>query len=214
MRSPLAALAAAAFMLACADAPSAPSLEPGAANLFAGKAPPPWALIEGEVSTSGDGSLQSRVSFSISGDGGAIMSHGDDAATYRAWLLVTPGNQAKLLRFTEGGTATFSNGAMLSNVNGKISGRGTMTVDGHTYQLSAVTAFEANGECATTAWDYDGPICASFSAADGSFSSEASVWTGTLSNNGGGPGWDGCDTFDCVCVNCEVSTSGGQRGRR
>ena len=214
MRSTYVALVAAAFMIGCADAPSAPSLEPGAANLFLGKAPPPWALIEGEVTTSGDGSLQSRVSFSIAGDGGALMSHGDDVATYRAWLLVTPGNQVKLLRFTEGGSATFSNGAMLSNVNGKISGRGTMTVDGHTYQLSAVTEFEANGECAATAWDYDGPICAEFSAGDGSFSSEASVWTGTLSSDGGGKGWDSCDTFDCVCVNCEVSVTGGKGGRR
>lgn len=221
MRSSSVVLAAAAFMLACADAPSAPLLQPTAANLELGKAPPPWALIEGEVSTDGSGAILTRVSFSrIASDGGATMSHDvPGAATYRAWLLVTPGNQAALLRFTEGGTATFSNGAMITKVNGKVSGRGTMTVDGHVYQLSAVTDFDANGECATAPYDYEGPSCASFGADDGSFSSEASVWAGILSNDGGGnfdfpPGWDWCKREGCVCINCEVTTTNGKGQRR
>ncbi|MGI8618999.1 MAG: hypothetical protein ACR2L6_07895 [Gemmatimonadaceae bacterium] len=219
MRSPYIALAAAAFMLACADAPSAPLLQPGAANLNIGKAPPPWALIEGEVTTDGSGALLTRVSFSRSAaDGGARMSHSGNVATYRAWLLVTPGNQAALLRFTEGGTATFSNGAMITKVKGKVSGRGTMTVGGHSYELSAVTVFNANGECATT--PNAGPSCADFSAPNGYFRSEASVWTGILSNDGGGgnfdfpPGWDGCQRWDCVCINCVDTNIGGKGGRR
>lgn len=216
MRSPFVALSAAAFMLACADAPTVPLLQPDAASFDLGKAPPPWALIEGSLSA--DGAVLTRVSFSRSGaDGGATMSHnGAGAATYRAWLLVTPGNQAKLLRFTEGGTATFSNGAMISKVNGKVTGRGTMTVSGHVYQLSAVTAFEANGECATTPWN--GPSCASFSAGDGSFSSSASVWTGILSNDGGKPNDEQppieCGT-ECVilCPECVFVDNSKVRGR-
>ena len=208
MRSRYVPLAAMAFVVACADAPTAPLLQPDVANFaLDGRAPPPWALIEGTLETDGSGEL--TASFSrIASDGAATMSHdGSGVATYRAWLLVTPGNQAQLLRFTEGGTnVTFSNGAMLSNVNGKVTGRGTMIVDGHLYQLSAVTQFEANGDCATTPWDEDGPLCASFSAGDGSFSSEASVWTGILSNDGGnqnpGPPFDDCLKCVIVCPDC------------
>lgn len=220
MRPSSIALIVATFMLACADAPTSTLLEPQGASMSLGKAPPPWALIEGEVTTDGSGEILASVSFSLSGDGPAVMSHGGSAATYRAWLLVTPGNHAALLRFTAGGTATFSNGAMISKVNGKVSGRGTMTVGGHTYELSAVTEFDANGECATTPWDTDGPFCASFSAGDGSFRSEASVWTGILSNDGGGrdfdfpPGWDWCKREGCVCVECEITTFGTKGGRR
>lgn len=190
MRSSFVALAAAAFMLACADAPSAPLLQPEAANLNVGKAPPPWALIEGALTTDGGGEIAASLSFSrIAADGGATMSHGVvSAATYRAWLLVTPGNQAALLRFTDGGTATFSKGAMITKVNGKVSGKGTMTVAGHTYDLSAVTVFTADGDCATTPYNAGGPSCATFSAGDGSFSSKGSVWTGVLSKDGVGLG--------------------------
>ena len=218
MRLPTIALAAAGFVLACADAPSAPLLQPEAASFSDGKAPPPWAMIEGAVTTDGSGGILASVSFSRSADGPAVMSHNGNAATYRAWLLVTPRNHAALLRFTAGGTATFSNGAMISKVNGKVTGRGTMTVGGHTYELSAVTDFQANGECAGTPFDEDGPSCASFSAGDGSFSSAGSVWTGILSNDGGGnfdfpPGWDVCKPDGCVCVDC-VITTGGKQGRR
>ena len=215
MRTPLIALAAAAFMLACADAPSAPLLQPEAANFNLGKAPPPWALIEGEVTTDGSGTALASVSFSrVAADGGATMSHSaPGVATFRAWLLITPGNQAALLRFTEGGTATFSNGAMLSNVNGKVSGRGTMTVDGHVYQLSAVDDFTANRDCMNAPGA--GPSCVTFDDDEGSFSSSASVWTGTLSNDGGGREFDGCKEFDCVCVDCFIiGTNGGKGGRR
>lgn len=222
MRSTSITLLAAAFMLACADAPTSTLLEPEAASMSLGKAPPPWALIDGEVTTDGGGALLAGLSLSRSGDGPAVMSHaGANTATYKAWLLVTPGNQAKLLRFTEGGTATFSNGAMITKINGKVSGRGTMTVSGHTYELSAVTNFEADGECATTAFNYAGPPCATFSAGDGSFSSTGAVWTGILSNDGGGrdfpPGWGDCGkVWDCVCVTeCYVIGSyEGKGGRR
>lgn len=214
MRTSSITLLAAAFTLACADAPTSTLLEPTGTSTSLGKAPPPWALIEGELLTDGEGATFARLSFSRSaGEGAAVMSHaGGTAATFKAWLLVTPGNQAKLLRFTEGGTATFSNGAMLTNINGKVSGRGTVTVGGHTYELSSVTEFDASGECAQTAWNYDGPVCASFEGEG--FSSDASVWTGILSNNGGGPGWDGCDSFECVCINCEDIVTNSKRGRR
>lgn len=226
MRSTSITLLAAAFVLACADAPTSTLLEPEAPSMALGKAPPPWALIEGEVTTDGSGEVAlASISFSLSAtDGAAVMSHGvGSTATYQAWLLVTPGNQAKLLRFVNdpNKTATFSNGAMITKINGKVSGRGTMTVSGHTYELSAVTQFEADGECATSAYNYSGPPCATFSAGDGSFSSAGSVWTGILSNDGGGgfdlpPGWDGCGiTVDCVCVNCEIIGSySGKGGRR
>ena len=218
MRSSSIALAAAAFVLACADAPTSPLLQPGIPS-FDGKAPPPWALISGTLTTDGGGEVLASVSFSRSADGPARMSHAGNTATYRAWLLVTPGEQAALLRFIDGTNVTFSNGAMLSNVNDKVTGRGTMTVGGHTYELSAVTSFEANGECATTPWDYDGPSCASFSAGDGSFSSAGSVWTGVLSNDGGGnfdfpPGWDVCKPDGCVCVDCVITHTDTKKGRR
>lgn len=217
MRSTYLPLAAMAFVVACTDAPTVPVLQPDAPNLsLDGRAPPPWALINGELTTDGDGALLS-LSFSRSADGAAVMSHaGSNTATYQAWLLVTPGNQANLLRFTNGGTAQFSNGAMLSNVNGKISGKGTMTVDGHTYELSAVTIFTADADCVRIE-EYDGPGCATFSAGDGSFSSTGSVWTGILSNTGGNgsgspPGWDDPCDFECVCINCVTTTeSNGKR---
>lgn len=213
MRSSPILLVVAAVVVGCADAPTAALLQPEAARFELGKAPPPWALIQGELITD-DGEL-SAARFSRTADGVAAFSHaGTGAATYSGWLLVTPGDNAAILRFTNEGSynVTFSNGAMIMNVNGKVSGKGTMTVDGHTFQLSAVDQFTANGECATTAYDYDGPICASFSDDQGSFSSEASVWTGVLSNDGG-KRWDGCTDFDCVCINCEVSTTTGKKGR-
>lgn len=183
MRSSFIALVAIAFALACVDAPTTPPLQPDAPSFAIGKAPPPWALIEGEITTDGSGSTLTRLSLSRVAGGGALMSHSGNAATYRAWLLITPGNQATLLRFTEGGTATFSNGAMISKVNGKVSGRGTMTVGGRKYELSAVTELSGDGDCTTAPWDHAGPSCASFSADDGSFSSEGSVWTGVVSND-------------------------------
>lgn len=182
MRSPFIPLLAVAFIVACADVPTTPLLQPGDPNFD--NPPPPWALIEGILSTDGGSSL-ARFSR-VAGGGAAGMSHSPEGTTarYRAWLLVTPGGQAALLRFTEGGTATFSKGAMITKVNGKVSGRGTMTVGGHTYDLGAVTTFTANSECATT--PYDGPSCASFSSGDGSFRSQGSVWTGVLSKDAGG----------------------------
>lgn len=225
MRSKYLPLAALALAVGCADAPMAPLPEPGPASLaLEGRAPPPWALIEGQLTTDGSGEdiIVAGATLSLSFDGSALMSHtaGGNTATYRAWLLVTPGNQAKLLRFTEGGSnVTFSNGAMISNVNGKVSGRGTMTVGGHSYDLGAVTDFDANGECATAPWDYDGPVCATFSADDGSFSSTGSVWTGELSNDGGRdfifpPGWGGCGRiFDCGCIDCFIIDSYNTKGK-
>lgn len=212
MRSRFIPLVGVAFIVACADGATAPLLQPGQPSYD--NPPPPWALIEGEVTT--DGALLG-LSFSRSADGPAVMSHaGSNTATYRAWLLVTPRDHAAFLRFTNDGTAKFSNGAMISKVNGKVSGRGTMTVSGHTYELSAVTQFDANGDCGTAPWDYEGPSCASFSADDGSFSSTGSVWTGILSNTGKGgkgpPPDDGCGEFECVCVNCvTITDSNGKR---
>lgn len=220
MRSSSIALAATAFMLACADAPTSPLLEPATPS-FDGKAPPPWALISGEITTDGDGALLSALSLSRSADGPAVMSHaGGNTATYRAWLLVTPGDHVALLRFIDGTNVTFSNGAMLSNVNSKVSGRGTMTVGGHTYALSAVTSFTADDDCVTTG-PYTGPGCVTFSAGDGSFSSTGvSTWTGVLSNDGGGgrdfdfpPGWGDCRFFDCACIDCVITTDVKGKGR-
>jgi hypothetical protein len=209
MRTSSLALLAAAFTLACADAPTSTLLEPAGASLNLGKAPPPWALIDGEILTDGGGATLARLSLSRSGEGSALMSHGvATTATYQAWLLVTPGNQTQLLRFTNGGTAQFSNGAMLRNVNGKVAGHGSVTVDGHTYELSTITYFTANADCVTTG--YTGG-CATFGAADGSISSTGtSTWTGILSNNGGGPdwvfppGWGDCYPTGCVCVDCAI----------
>lgn len=227
MRAPLLPLLALTFVLACADVPTTPLVQSPQAGftLVEGKAPPPWAEISGEITTSGDGAILSMSPLlSRAGAGDASFSHiaGGEAATYVGWLLVTPGDHAAILRFAEGGTnVTFSGGAAIMKVGDKVSGRGTMTVGGHTYDLSAVTEFDANGECATTAWDYDGPSCASFSAGDGSFSSEGSVWTGVLSNDGGGPdwvfppGWGDCSPTGCVCADCAIigsyDTKGGRR---
>lgn len=188
MRPSSIALVATAFALACADAPTTPLLQPASPGFTLGKAPPPWALIEGEIITDGTGDILTSLSFSRLGEGGALMSHSvTNTGVYRAWLLVTPGGRTAMLRFVEdGANVTFSRDAMISNVNGKVSGRGTMTVGGHTYDLSAVTEFEADADCAMAAWDQDGPSCASFSAGDESFSSEGSVWTGVLANDGDG----------------------------
>lgn len=222
MRSPLISLLAATFALACADVPSAPLLQPpDGSHASDGKAPPPWAETSGEVTTDGGGSTFALSPLmSRGGASGPSFSHsaGGNTAVYVGWLLVTPGEHAAILRFADGGTnVTFSKGAAIMKVNGKVSGRGTMTVGGHKYELSAVTEFEANGECATTAWDYEGPSCASFSAGDGSFRSEGSVWTGVLSNDGGRdfdfpPGWDLCKRGGCVCIDCVV-ISGSGKGR-
>lgn len=162
-------------------------------------------MIFGEVTTD-EGALLS-VSLSRTADGPALLSHSGNVATYRAWLLITPGEQATLLRFIDGTNVTFSNGAMLSNVNTRVSGRGTMTVGGHTFELSAVTSFTADDDC-VTAGPYTGPGCVTFSAGDGSFSSQGvSTWTGILSNDGGRdfdfpPGWDWCRRGGCGCINC------------
>lgn len=193
MRRSLIASLVAVFALACADAPSAPSLEPMAPNFAVGEAPPPWALIEGDVTTDGSGASLS-LSFSRSGDGSARLSHGvPSTATYRAWLLVTPGEQAALLRFIDGTNVTFSNGAMITKVttkgNTKVSGRGTMTVDGDVYELSSVTDFNAYRECTTAL----GARCADFDG-EGFSSAGPATWTGRLSSdggNGGPPNWDG-----------------------
>lgn len=208
MRSRLFPLLVVAFTVACADVPTGPPTQPPNGFLaFDGKAPPPWAEISGEITTDGDGILLSLSPLlSRVGAGGASFSHivGGDAATYVGWLLVTPGEQAAILRFAEGGAnVTFSSGAAIMEVKGKVSGRGTMTVGGHLYYLSSVTKFDFDGDCATTPWE---GWCASFEG-DG-FSSEASVWTGVLSSDGGGPdfefppGWDYCRHNDCVCIDC------------
>lgn len=185
MRLSSIALAATTLALACVDAPTTPTLEPGSPSFVLGKAPPPWALIEGEITT--DGAFAS-VSMSRVANGGALMSHaGGSTARYRAWLLVTPGGKVSMLRFVETGTnVTFSKGSTISNVNGKVTGKGTMVIGGHTYGLDAVTEFTADADCALAAWDQSGPACATFSAGDDSFSSEGSVWTGVLANDGEG----------------------------
>ena len=193
MRSPFIPLVAVIFAMACVDVPTAPLVQPPDGGLLVlGKAPPPWAEISGEITTDGEGSLLSLSPlFSGAGTGGPSFSHsvGGNTGTYVGWLLVTPGGQTTILRFAAGGNnVTFSSGAVIMKVNGKVSGRGTMTVGGHKYDLSAVTEFQANGECASTPWDYDGPSCASFSAGNDSFSSEGSVWTGVLSNDPDGSG--------------------------
>lgn len=213
MRSPFLPLAAVIFVLACADAPTAPLVQPPIGGLQeVGKAPPPWAEISGEITTDG-GVLSLSPAFSRAGSAGASFSHaaGGNTAVYVGWLLVTPGGQMAILRFAEVGTnVTFSRGAAIMKVNGKVSGRGTMTVGGHAYELSAVTEFEANGECATTAWDHDGPSCASFSAEDDSFSSEGSVWTGVLSNDpDGSAGSPGCTAVPdfLVTTGAELSSA-------
>lgn len=208
MRSSSIALAAAAFALACADAPTTPLLQPSSPGFTLGKAPPPWALIEGEITT--DGAILTSASLSRIADDGALMSHsGTNMGVYRAWLLVTPGGRTAMLRFVEdGANVSFSKDAMISNVNGKVSGRGTMTVGGHTYDLSAVTQFDADPECALAAWDENGPSCASFSAGDESFSSSGSVWTGVLSNDGGGlEGVPGCAATADFVVTTESELS-------
>ena len=180
------ALVATAFVFACADAPTVPLQQAGSPSFDLGKAPPPWALIQGELTTDGTGEILASVSMSRIGGDGALMSHsGSNTVVYRAWLLVTPGGQVAMLRFVETGTnVTFSSDAMIRNVKGKVSGQGTMIVGGHTYDLGAVTQFEADADCALAAWDVSGPSCASFSAGDESFSSEGSVWTGVLANDG------------------------------
>ena len=195
MRFSSIALVATAFALACADVPTTPLLEPGSPTFGLDNPPPPFALIEGVITTDGSGDILSSVSLTRVAEGGALMSHsGVNTGVYRGWLLVTPGGRTAILRFAEGGkNVTFSKGATISKTNGKVTGRGTVTVGGHTYDLRAVTEFEANGDCGAAPWDISGPSCASFSAGDGSFTSPASVWTGTLSNDGEGfAGVPGC----------------------
>lgn len=220
MRSPFIPLVAMAFTVACADGVTTPLLQPGEPNFY-DNPPPPWAEISGEIITDGGTLLSIAPLMSRSAPDGPRATHaGAPTATYRGWLLVSPGDRAAILRFADGGTnVTFSNGARIMKVNGKVSGHGTMTVGGHSYALSLVDEFEANRECATSPWNYEGPSCASFSAEDDSFSSEASVWTGVLSNSGGRdfdfpPGWDGCRNNDCVCINCtDFSSVTNGRGR-
>ncbi len=182
MRSPLIPLVAVAFIVACADGVTTP-LQPGEPNFY-DNPPPPWAEVYGDVTTAGT-SLSIAPLMSRSAPGSPSATHvGGPIATYKGWLLVSPGGQASILRFADGGTnVTFSKGARIMKMNGKVSGVGTMTVGGHPYDLSLVDEFDANGACATAAFDYDGPSCASFSAEDGSFSSQGSVWTGVLSND-------------------------------
>lgn len=183
MRSPLIPLVAVAFIVACADGVTTP-LQPGEPNFY-DNPPPPWAEISGDILTDGGTSLSIAPLMSRSAPGSPSATHvGGPIATYKGWLLVSPGGQASILRFAEGGTnVTFSKGARIMKVNGKVSGAGTMTVGGHSYNLSLVDEFDANGACATAAFDYAGPPCASFSAEDGSFGSQGAVWTGVLSND-------------------------------
>lgn len=220
MRSRFISLVAATFALACADVPTAPVVQPPDGIFsFEGDPPPPWAGITGEILTDGGG-----LSLSLSGAGGFGLSFshsaGGNTAVYVGWLLVTPGGHAAILRFTEGANVTFSSGARIMKVNGKVSGVGRMTVGGHSYDLSAVTVFEANPECATV--PFGGPSCASFSADDGSFRSDAALWTGVLSNDGGGgsdglpPGWDDGKPGNGPPVECGmecVITTGATTGK-
>lgn len=203
MRSPLIPLVAVAFIVACADGVTTP-LQPGEPNFY-DNPPPPWAEISGDILTDGGTSLSIAPLMSRSAPGSPSATHvGGPIATYKGWLLVSPGGQASILRFAEGGTnVTFSKGARIMKVNGKVSGAGTMTVGGHSYNLSLVDEFDANGACATAAFDYDGPPCASFSAEDGSFGSQGAVWTGVLSNDiDQSPTRPGCTTnADYVVTN-------------
>lgn len=209
MRARLIPLAAAAFVLGCADVPTAPLLQPAGPSQL-DYPPPPWAEVFGLISEDGTGTLS--ISPLMSRSGASATTHAAGATgTYVAWLLVAPGENAAWLRFTGGTGVTFSNGARIMKANGKVTGSGTVTfAGGGTYQLSAVTAFEANANCATTPWNYQGPICASFSAGDGSFGSSGSVWTGVLSNDlDGSAGSEGCapDADFVVTTGAELSSA-------
>src|SRR5687768_3361147 len=151
-RSPFLMLAA-VVALACADTPSSPLLEPQMPSFDKGGAPapapdyppPPFAIIEG------GGTTAENIAF-----------------TYIANFFVNkPGNVAWVM-FT-GGSATFSNNARIVSVNGNVSGFGTMTVGGTTYQLNTVNEFGFNGNCTVTRGS-----CASFSGSG--FSSSGSIW--------------------------------------
>src|SRR5688500_12765361 len=173
-RTPFLMLAA-VFALACADSPSSPMLEPQGPSFDRAPVPdyppPPYAII------SGDGTTAENVAF-----------------TYIANFFVNkPGNVAWVM-FT-GGSATFSNNARIMSVNGNVSGFGTMTVGGRTYQLNTVSDFDFNGNCTVTRGS-----CASFEGAG--FSSSSSTWTGQLAGGrtfkpGGKPG-DGGGGEVCI----------------
>src|SRR5688572_26177527 len=136
MRSPLLLLGA-ALLVACADAPTTPLLEPFGPRFgeYEGDPPPPWAIAEGDVNT------------------------GTGSATYSAAFLVNPPGTIAWLRFRSGTGVTFSANAAIMSTNGTVKGTGTFVVGGTTYQLSSVSTFAYDASCTTNR----AASCASFS---------------------------------------------------
>lgn len=162
MRRSFLGIAALAFVTACADGPVGPALTelaPTGPNLYTmDNPPPPWAVVHGEASVEYEG-----VSYGFS---------------YVGWVFINkPGNVAWLMFRDAGTTATFSGGARLMNVNGRVIGTGSVTVGGNTVPFSSVTSFSVDRSCTTDR----GASCVSFGG--GGFTSIGAVWTGELANN-------------------------------
>jgi hypothetical protein len=119
--------------------------------------PPPWAVIQGDASVEYE-----NATYSFS---------------YVGWVFINkPGNVAWLMFRDGGNTATFSGGARLMTVNGKVIGSGSVTIGSNTFQLSSVTDFSVDRSCTD-----GGRSCVSFGG--GGFSSSWSEWTGALANS-------------------------------
>lgn len=178
MRRSYLGLAALVFAAACTDGPVAPvptEKAPQMASFFTfDNPPPPWAIISGEASAN------------------------NEAFSYVGWVFINrPGNVAWLM-FRNGGTATFSAGARLMNVNGKVVATGTVTVGSNSYDLSGITSFSVDRSCTNGS-----TACVTFGG--GGFSSGRAVWTGELANTrirkpGDGGGDDVCTIETCVSI--------------
>lgn len=194
MRFRYLSLAAMAFVLACADAPSAPQQfdeaaspfqQPGLMSYtFDGRPPPPWAIIEG----------------------GGTTEHGEPFVWFANLFINKPGNVAWVM-FTGGTNVSFSPNARIMSVNGNVVGVGTLTVGGTTFQLSSVQTMSYDRGCTSPLMNRQ-VTCASFSG-DG-FSSTYSIWTGKLANDRnkviGKPG-DGDEVCYEACY-IDIGTSG------
>ena len=183
MRSSLTWLASLAFVVACADAPMAPSLvQPPIASFDEedDDPPPPWQRVEGFIIT----------------ETGTV--------SYSANFLATPKDNVAWLNFVGG---TFSANARIMSVNGSVKGTGTFTAGGATYNLNTVTSFSYDGDCTNTLSETR-VGCASF-AGQGFSSAGSATWSGFgagtgIRKPGGGGGGGGGEVCTIACFDTGI----------
>lgn len=149
---PLSLVGVLTFAVACSDAtaPNAQaSLRPNTpVLLLEGDVPPPptRTAIEITVASTPVTGLFTGVYFSnasVLESVAAALAAGDDQLAFSgtAWLR---------LDNTQAFGSTTSANARFQNTSGKLSGRGTLVIEGHTITIDAVTSFTGNPNCHLT----------------------------------------------------------------